>query len=171
MKQLLFLAALLFPLGVHAQRELKRYKEPKQIKAEKDVWEVTDNEGFWIVYEQPKEMLAKFEKEAALKMWNTEQKAVEQAKLPPGGWIKSRVVGSLYGADPHVLTFIIQDAEGNEIQRFQPKSDVPHVFSLQYSIYVSDIVVPLQQPLGQNYRVFVVNDAKKVRHEFLIRPL
>lgn len=172
MKNLLLLLALFLSFGAQAQRELPRLKEPKQSKVDKDVWNVTNNGMFWLKYEQPKEMLELFNKEANLKLWTPEQKAQELAKLPLGGWLQCRVSGTLAESDPNTLTFVIQNEKGEELQRFQPEHGVGAPSTVMgHTFYYSPVNVPLRQPLNEGFKVFVISDYNKTRLEFLIRPL
>jgi len=154
----------------YAQRQLTRYKEPKQSKVDRDVWNVTINERLLLRYLSKGELMEEFEKEAKLKMWTAAQREEELQKVPAGGALAAKIArGSIEEANPDKFLIVLQDASGKEVARFTPASQTPTYITA--GVWAAPLSVGLATVPASGTKVFIIDQPQQVRFEYELRPL
>lgn len=168
MKHLL-LILLLLPLGLMAQ-ELPRHKKPAKTQ-DKEIYDLTRNNGTAIGYETPAELAANFEKEAQLNMWTDQDKQTKKATLPAGGVLRLGIMRQTLGAaDTKFFTVVVRNEKGEEVLRKELESSVPSYLPVAgVSFYRNLALLPIQEPLKTGYTVYVIDAVLQRRHEYLVK--
>lgn len=169
MKKLLTIALLLGACVANGQ-ELAKHKKPKPTQ-DANVLDVTKNQGTAISYKTPAEVKEEFEKEASLKMYSPEKKQEQFELLPKGGWL---VLGlgrlSIEEANTKWFTVVVHNDTGKEVFREVLESRVANpVHAGSITVWQNLKHIALPEPLKTGYRVFVIDDIEKKRHEYLIQ--
>ncbi|WP_207430255.1 hypothetical protein [Sabulibacter ruber] len=169
MKKFLLSALFLAPLFVAAQ-EVKKHPQPQPTK-DVNIFDVTANKTTAVVYETPKELQAKIQKEARLKKWNEAAKKVELAKVPVGGILQVDIARyNLAAVDAKLFTILVLDATGQEKMRTKINNAVvASTIVAGVSAYKTSGQLVLDTPLKTGDSVFVLDEKENKRYEFLVK--
>lgn len=172
MKNLLLFCLLAcgLPFAVCAQAKLKK---PRKSPVDSQVYILTQSSpGIGLAYIDQAECRAKFEKDALLNRWSEDEKLREWAKIPAGGYLQAswgRSTPSTASADSFV--FLIESSDGKQKMRWKPELSIPRPMHIMgVTVYSETTNVPLDAPLVDGDRVFIVEAWDNKRHEFAIHP-
>lgn len=148
------------------------WKAPKKTR-DPQVWEVTQNGNDMLVsYVDAAECAAKFTNDAALNRWSAAQQEQERAKIPAYGYLQAswaRSVASMASADQFV--FLLEDANNKELLRYKPDATVARPFGFMGAmVYTSLAIIPLDKPLPEGARLFVIESSVQKRYEYVMHP-
>jgi hypothetical protein len=173
MKAALLPALLCFALVSYGQDSRPiSWKTPRKTK-DPQVWEVTQNgNDMGVAYVDATECAARFAKDAALNRWDAAQQEQERAKIPAYGYLRAswaRSSVSLASADHFV--FLLEDGNNKEILRYKPEPSVASPFGFMGAIVYTDLaVIPIEKPIPDGARLFVIEAAAQKRYEYVLHP-
>ncbi|WP_210464858.1 MULTISPECIES: hypothetical protein [Rufibacter] len=168
MKKILLSIAFMLPLLAAAQ-EVKKHPQPQPTK-DANILDVTSNKTTAVVYETPKELQARIQRDARAKKWNEALKKEELAKVPVGGFLQVDI--SRYtpaSVDPKLFTILVLDAAGKEKVRTKIDGVVSPTIVAGVSGYKTSGKLVLEQPLKTGDFVCVLDEKENKRYEFLVK--
>ncbi|RNI30601.1 hypothetical protein EFB08_04955 [Rufibacter latericius] len=156
------------PVAVAAQ-DVKKHSQPLPTK-DVNILDVTSNKTTAVIYDTPKELQAKIQKDARAKKWNEAMKKEELSKVPVGGVLQFDIARyNMAAVDAKLFTILVLDPSGNEKMRTKINGVVSSTIVAGVSAYKTSGKLVLEQPLKTGDFVCVLDEKENKRYEFLVK--
>ncbi|RNI27792.1 hypothetical protein EFA69_16935 [Rufibacter immobilis] len=169
MRKILLSIVLLLPV-IAAAQGVKKHEQPLPTK-DLNILDVTLNRTTAVVYDTPKELKAKVQRDARAKKWNEALKKEELAKVPTGGILLIDILRyTAASVDPKLFTVLVLDATGQERLRTKLEASIvsPAIVA-GVSGYKNSGRLVLDQPLKTGEFVCILDEKENKRYEFLVK--
>lgn len=169
-------------LTAHGQQKMYFHKEPKQDKEDQEVFNVTKNTELafagihtycQLQYINGAEVVADIKKNGELKMLSKEDIEKQIEDFGNAGMFMITIKRTtIEAARLDWFTIVVQDKTGAELFRGKPEGrGIPKYSGSPAPHYYNIGSVRVDETFKEEVKVFVVDELKGIRHEYLIRPL